>query len=1541
MPEPFLRLRPLALLFAVPMLAAALASCSPASGTDAPAYLETDPGSIVFTPGVDAASLLVKNLGDESVTFNVSVTAQSEGVEWLKVQPMAGALDGSDAMLLTVTVIDSAQLVPDSYIGSITIKGAGLEPIVVDVSLDVGQPILQVEPADTIDFGTTETTRTFIVKNVGSGLLTYSFKLPAGGWLSTEALTQKEISKNQPQTIELVADRQYANWYGEGGGEIVFLSNGLQDKNSSSTATLQVLLTVDDSCEVDANCDKPGYFCHDGHCAQRKDQGQVCALPGECTSGFCEQGVCCETACPGQCNSCSQEATLGSCQPRPDGADCSDDTYCTDGDTCQEGTCVPGPERDCATEDTDCSKGICDEGLGACVSGPPEPGWCLIDETCISGGEEHPEIPCFECRPEGAVDGYLLKKDACYIGDQCYTFGESLGTCQVCNPGNPNEASPAEDGAACDDDGNPCTEDACVAAKCTHAALVDVPCDDADICTYDTVCNDDGACVGQTAVCDDGLDCTLDLCDGEGGCLFTTKEGFCLIDDVCYVTGYASPDSPCLGCNPDLDTEDWSPDNEGLLCDDGDFCTVSDQCADGFCLGQANDCQDHQTQCVDAVCSPSDQKCVTFDREDGLECDDSDPCTVTDQCVAGTCLGTPKDCEYLAQGNTCKHAWCDPESGPEPGQCVVEDKENGTPCDDQLFCVVDEICVNGSCLGTARQCPDKVCNAATCNDESDACLYAPDVTTVGQDCDDNDVCTNGTVCTALGTCASGLTVTPEACSDALNNTNPCMVGLCDPVEGCALIPAENGTACPMDHADAQCLNGICLKVKCHAGWDDCNNDAMADGCEHDVSTDPLNCGGCGDICPTVDNAEVGCSQSQCLITLCHGDMGDCDGQLETGCETDLLTELGHCGACNDPCIKADFFANADVTCTAGSCQFLGCHLGFEDLNGNCGAEKTCIDGCEACQAVADGLTEIPDDNRDTDCDGNDTINEESRGYYVDGSFPFGAGCASPGDGTRACPYKNPKDAVAAAMGQDWTDPYAVKREIYIAQGDYYGVSPLVYTTEPLQLIGGYERTDDGPWGRPETPDPTLTHLEGDGECAVSLLHQRDLYAALDGLSVVNGDVCFGKGLFAKNVVTGKISATVVSSLWLQESTATTLYANTSTEYWRVLGNTLKGSVSTSYYPPNTAPSRFVGNTVAGGFTLSGHKHELTNNAIGGSVSLNYADVVVATGNTIAGDFKGSSWGSMSNKLYGNTIDGAILGLTPSWVIVGNHVGGDVGEKGDNSISKWVLQDNVVGGKFANDCDVCTFTGNTFEGPVPISGATLFANNTLRDDLSVYGGKGTVRNNWIEGSILAPKGHLDSRADHTLIQGNLVFGKVSVGNGGRVIGNTIFSSGTTDHALLALTGEVAVANNIFFWSQGITVTRYGIKESPVPNKPAPDVVVLKNNVFIGFGESNGALLWDDNTTAISDVSILNSHSDLLACGKGGNLALDAKLAGQFMSISPSAPGFMMPTINSPFIDDGLPLPYTCEDWTLPAANDLNGTKPPCGDAPEMGCYEWCQ
>jgi hypothetical protein len=61
----------------------------------------------------------------------------------------------------------------------------------------------------------------------------------------------------------------------------------------------------------------------------------------------------------------------------------------------------------------------------------------------------------------------------------------------------------------------------------------------------------------------------------------------------------------------------------------------------------------------------------------------------------------------------------------------------------------------------------------------------------------------------------------------------------------------------------------------------------------------------------------------------------------------------------------------------------------------------------------------------------------------------------------------------------------------------------------------------------------------------------------------------------------------------------------------------------------------------------------------------------------------------------------------------------------------------------------------------------------------------------------------------------------------------------------------------------------------------------------------------------------------------------------MSISPSAPGFMMPTINSPFIDDGLPLPYTCEDWTLPAANDLNGTKPPCGDAPEMGCYEWCQ
>ena len=73
-----------------------------------------------------------------------------------------------------------------------------------------------------------------------------------------------------------------------------------------------------------------------------------------------------------------------------------------------------------------------------------------------------------------------------------------------------------------------------------------------------------------------------------------------------------------------------------------------------------------------------------------------------------------------------------------------------------------------------------------------------------------------------------------------------------------------------------------------------------------------------------------------------------------------------------------------------------------------------------------------------------------------------------------------------------------------------------------------------------------------------------------------------------------------------------------------------------------------------------------------------------------------------------------------------------------------------------------------------------------------------------------------------------------------------------------------------------------------------------------------------------------------------MAFDSKLAGKFVSISPAAEGFMMPTADSPFVDQGLDLPFSCEDFTYPGNNtDLNGNSLPCGDAHDNGCYELCE
>jgi hypothetical protein len=78
-----------------------------------------------------------------------------------------------------------------------------------------------------------------------------------------------------------------------------------------------------------------------------------------------------------------------------------------------------------------------------------------------------------------------------------------------------------------------------------------------------------------------------------------------------------------------------APDD--VPCDDADACTAGDLCVAGACTGTPRECPDDGNPCTDDVCVPGSGSCGV--ARDGI-CDDADPCTGGDVCVAGACQGT-------------------------------------------------------------------------------------------------------------------------------------------------------------------------------------------------------------------------------------------------------------------------------------------------------------------------------------------------------------------------------------------------------------------------------------------------------------------------------------------------------------------------------------------------------------------------------------------------------------------------------------------------------------------------------------------------------------------------------------------------------------------------------------------------------------------------------------------------------------------------------------------------------------------------------------
>jgi hypothetical protein len=116
------------------------------------------------------------------------------------------------------------------------------------------------------------------------------------------------------------------------------------------------------------------------------------------------------------------------------------------------------------------------------------------------------------------------------------------------------------------------------------------------------------------------------------------------------------------------------------------------------------------------------------------------------------------------------------------------------------------------------------------------------------------------------------------------------------------------------------LNGNCIshlqcrnkKGNCDGNWDN--------GCETDLETSPTHCGACRATCDTSGgNASAAtCNAGVCQLT-CNPDFANCDGNTKNGCEANLQNEGLTCGACGTSC--------GGGVCAGGSCASHGEELG--------------------------------------------------------------------------------------------------------------------------------------------------------------------------------------------------------------------------------------------------------------------------------------------------------------------------------------------------------------------------------------------------------------------------------------------------------------------------------------------------------------------------------------------------------------------------------------------------------------------------------------
>ncbi len=452
-------------------------------------------------------------------------------------------------------------------------------------------------------------------------------------------------------------------------------------------------------------------------------------------------------------------------------------------------------------------------------------------------------------------------------------------------------------------DGSDCAEGECIDGFCQEPGCENRAQDGAE-----TAVDCGGGCKGCRAgqPCAGPVDCESKVCGGDSLCASPTcTDGVRNGDEADRDCG----GSFCDGCPID------SPCTEAVGCESR-FCDEVTMTCGLNCAEGSDECDGNRQEPCETNLLNSARHCGMCGRVCELPHAEA-------SCVGGACQ--IEDCEEpWLRCNTDEADGCETNSSTDAencGACGIECAAlNGTPRCVSSTCVIG--CSSGfeDCDMDARNgCETSVRDVNNCGECGEVCPFEEGETPY---CVDTKcgvaVCQDG-----FGDCDGDM-----ACETRLDaDVNNC--GRC-------------GNECSLAHGVAECVDGQCVVDSCEDGWRNCNAEdadgGFSNGCEANITTDPLNCGACGEECD-IANGTGTCEAGRCGVASCESgfencDEGTSDGGLANGCETDTRSDAENCAGCGNACA----IANAVAECVNSECEIEQCAPGYADCNA--------ADGCE-------------------------------------------------------------------------------------------------------------------------------------------------------------------------------------------------------------------------------------------------------------------------------------------------------------------------------------------------------------------------------------------------------------------------------------------------------------------------------------------------------------------------------------------------------------------------------------------------------------------